>query len=85
MRRPGIEPGSTAWKAAMLTTIPPAPVDASQHNQQVPSLLGFVPASKMRLRRGLGYPTQITVPFVFTVCNPTLQKKIFTHAQKLPK
>ena len=47
--------------------------------------VGFVPASKMRLRRGLGYPTQITVPFVFTVCNPTLQKKFFTHAQKLPK
>ena len=23
VRRPGIEPGSTAWKAAMLTTIPP--------------------------------------------------------------
>ena len=23
LRRPGIEPGSTAWKAAMLTTIPP--------------------------------------------------------------
>ena len=23
MRRPGIEPRSTAWKAAMLTTIPP--------------------------------------------------------------
>ena len=23
MLRPGIEPGSTAWKAAMLTTIPP--------------------------------------------------------------
>jgi hypothetical protein len=23
MRRPGIEPGPTAWKAAMLTTIPP--------------------------------------------------------------
>ena len=23
MRQPGIEPGSTAWKAAMLTTIPP--------------------------------------------------------------
>ena len=23
MRWPGIEPGSTAWKAAMLTTIPP--------------------------------------------------------------
>ena len=25
MRWPGIEPGSTAWKAAMLTTIPPTP------------------------------------------------------------
>ena len=25
MRRPGIEPGSTAWKAAMLTIIPPTP------------------------------------------------------------
>ena len=24
MRQPGIEPGSTAWKAAMLTTIPPS-------------------------------------------------------------
>ena len=23
LRRPGIEPGSTTWKAAMLTTIPP--------------------------------------------------------------
>ena len=23
MRRPGVEPGSTAWKAAMLTVIPP--------------------------------------------------------------
>ena len=38
--------------------------------------VSFVPASKMRLRRGLGYPTQITVPYVFTACNPTLQKKI---------
>ena len=27
LRRPGIEPGSTAWKAAMLTTIPPTLVD----------------------------------------------------------
>ena len=27
MRRPGIEPGSTAWKAAMLTIIPPTPVE----------------------------------------------------------
>ena len=25
LRWPGIEPGSTAWKAAMLTTIPPMP------------------------------------------------------------
>ena len=25
VRWPGIEPGSTAWKAAMLTTIPPSP------------------------------------------------------------
>ena len=25
LRRPGIEPGSTAWKAAMLTIIPPTP------------------------------------------------------------
>ncbi len=23
VRRPGVEPGSTAWKAAMLTVIPP--------------------------------------------------------------
>lgn len=29
LRWPGIEPGSTAWKAAMLTTIPPTP-----HRQQ---------------------------------------------------
>ena len=41
-----------------------------------PYTVGFVPAFKMRLRRGLGTPTQITVPFVFTVCNPTLQKKL---------
>ena len=25
LRRPGIEPGSTVWKAAMLTIIPPTP------------------------------------------------------------
>ena len=29
LRWPGIEPGSTAWKAAMLTTIPPTPVKYS--------------------------------------------------------
>ena len=29
LRRPGIEPGSTAWKAAMLTTIPPTPFEGS--------------------------------------------------------
>lgn len=28
LRWPGIEPGSTAWKAAMLTTIPPTLLDA---------------------------------------------------------
>ena len=33
MRQPGIEPGSTAWKAAMLTTIPLTLVpDCGQHN-----------------------------------------------------
>ena len=32
MRRPGIEPGSTAWKAAMLTIIPPTLVQVSYHN-----------------------------------------------------
>ena len=30
MRWPGIEPGSTAWKAAMLTTIPPTLVKSKQ-------------------------------------------------------
>ena len=29
MRWPGVEPGSTAWKAAMLTAIPPT-LDNSQ-------------------------------------------------------
>ena len=29
MRQPGIEPGSTAWKAAMLTTIPLTLVEGS--------------------------------------------------------
>ena len=28
LRWPGIEPGSTAWKAAMLTIIPPTPLVA---------------------------------------------------------
>jgi hypothetical protein len=27
LRQPGIEPGSTAWKAAMLTIIPLTPLD----------------------------------------------------------
>ena len=39
-------------------------------------LISFVPASKMRLRRGLGYPTQITVPYVFTARNTTLKIKM---------
>lgn len=28
VRRPGIEPGSTAWKATMLTITPPTPCEA---------------------------------------------------------
>ena len=32
MRRPGIEPGSTAWKAAMLTIIPPTPLVPKLYN-----------------------------------------------------
>ena len=32
MRRPGIEPGSTAWKAAMLTIIPPTLVHVTNDN-----------------------------------------------------
>ena len=31
MRRPGIEPGSTAWKAAMLTIIPPTLTGRSEY------------------------------------------------------
>ena len=32
MRRPGIEPGSTTWKAAMLTIIPPALAEGKAYN-----------------------------------------------------
>ena len=32
LRRPGIEPGSTAWKAAMLTTIPPTRLMLYHHH-----------------------------------------------------
>ena len=35
LRWPGIEPGSTAWKAAMLTTIPPT------HTGNKPGLLHY--------------------------------------------
>ncbi len=38
MRRPGIEPGSTAWKAAMLTTIPPTLVKQGRNIQRYLSL-----------------------------------------------
>ena len=31
LRRPGIEPGSTAWKAAMLTIIPPTLTGRSEY------------------------------------------------------
>ena len=32
LRWPGIEPGSTAWKAAMLTIIPPSLVEEIEEN-----------------------------------------------------
>ena len=35
MRQPGIEPGSTAWKAAMLTTIPPTLVKLKQRVKSI--------------------------------------------------
>ena len=35
LRWPGIEPGSTAWKAAMLTTIPPTHLPLKVHARQV--------------------------------------------------
>ena len=35
MRWPGIEPGSTAWKAAMLTTIPPTLVKSKQRVKSI--------------------------------------------------
>ena len=41
LRRPGIEPGSTAWKAAMLTIIPPTPSCLlCQQNQRYHFLMG---------------------------------------------
>lgn len=33
VRVPGLEPGSTAWKAAMLTSTPHTPVPTSRTNQ----------------------------------------------------
>ena len=30
MRWPGVEPGSTAWKATMLTVTPPTPADCKR-------------------------------------------------------
>ena len=40
MRRPGIEPGSTAWKAAMLTIIPPTLVHLTVNN--ISTTLGII-------------------------------------------
>ena len=40
MRRPGIEPGSTAWKAAMLTIIPPTLVHVTNNNNS--STIGII-------------------------------------------
>ena len=55
MRWPGIEPGSTAWKAAMLTTIPPTQavgrrLDAGLCGQQECSLSSWqVKLSELKL------------------------------------
>ena len=39
MRWPGVEPGSTAWKAAMLTVTPPTRARMTLKNNGVISLL----------------------------------------------
>ncbi len=39
MRWPGIEPGSTAWKAAMLTTIPPT---LDKHSRNILGYLSYL-------------------------------------------
>ena len=39
MRWPGVEPGSTAWKAAMLTVTPPTQARMSLKNNGVINLL----------------------------------------------
>ena len=43
MHWPGVEPGSTAWKAAMLTVTPPMPpCEKSEINRDfVPSMLSW--------------------------------------------
>ena len=35
VRRPGVEPGSTAWKATMLTVTPPTPLGKASQNYLV--------------------------------------------------
>ena len=47
LRWPGIEPGSTAWKAAMLTTIPPTQA------QFFLELIYIYIYSKFKLLRGI--------------------------------
>ena len=47
MRRPGIEPGSTAWKAAMLTIIPPTPMDRLW--SKCPIAFGMLPEMATRV------------------------------------
>ena len=55
MRRPGIEPGSTAWKATMLTITPPTLLSLSKKHIQILSAQqhtiashkGFLPLEKI--------------------------------------
>ena len=41
LRRPGIEPGSTAWKAAMLTIIPPTLYTNADFESYIPIRIVF--------------------------------------------
>ena len=62
VRRPGIEPGSTAWKAAMLTTIPPTPHENTYFDiiigrkvQKI--ILGTIPRQYISFSRSVSYKT----------------------------
>ena len=51
MRQPGIEPGSTAWKAAMLTTIPLTLT--YQANEDLSSLYSLILGKAYQAKRSL--------------------------------